>query len=298
VASMIIGYVYNSRKYSRMQVVAVILLTLGVVWAALADADAQGRSMDVSISSDDSSSAVITSLAGFTILGLAMVLSAFQGVYADQLYAVHGTNHWREALLYSHMLSLPFFLLTYPQLSSQFRAFWSSPPTLSSLSAILGDDGMFPSNISASTIPTSIASPVNARTTTVLNLVRSVRESSAITLIMSAIRSHSLVKLIRSVLAQTPIKVFVLLVNAVTQYLCIRGVYLLAAKSSSLTVTIVLNIRKLVSLLLSIWIFGNSLATGVSLGAGLVFLGGALYGIESARQKNKSRLSDKSRRSR
>ncbi|KAA8573662.1 hypothetical protein EYC84_005243 [Monilinia fructicola] len=44
--------------------------------------------------------------------------------------------------------------------------------------------------------------------------------------------------------------------NVLTQYACIRGVNLLAAASSALTVTIVLNVRKLISLLLSIWLFG------------------------------------------
>lgn len=71
--------------------------------------------------------------------------------------------------------------------------------------------------------------------------------------------------------------------NAGTQYICIRGVHLLSAKSSSLTVTVALNIRKLVSLLLSIWLFGNRLEIGVLIGALLVFLGGGLYGFEGGR---------------
>lgn len=72
-----------------------------------------------------------------------------------------------------------------------------------------------------------------------------------------------------------------LAVNVLTQYACIRGVNLLAAKSSALTVTIVLNIRKLVSLLLSIWLFSNSLAPGTLIGAVIVFGAGALYSIET-----------------
>jgi len=46
----------------------------------------------------------------------------------------------------------------------------------------------------------------------------------------------------------------------------------------------VLNIRKLVSLLLSIWLFGNELHAQVLLGAAVVFGGGFLYGLESQRQ--------------
>lgn len=78
-----------------------------------------------------------------------------------------------------------------------------------------------------------------------------------------------------------PSQVAYLALNVLTQYACIRGVNLLAAASSALTVTIVLNIRKLVSLLLSIWLFGNRLATGTLAGAIVVFSAGALYSLDS-----------------
>ncbi|KAI1407474.1 UAA transporter family-domain-containing protein [Hypoxylon sp. FL1857] len=75
-----------------------------------------------------------------------------------------------------------------------------------------------------------------------------------------------------------------LVLNVLTQYACIRGVNLLAAASSALTVTIVLNIRKLVSLLLSIWLFGNRLATGTLIGAIVVFSAGGLYSLDSKKK--------------
>lgn len=84
-------------------------------------------------------------------------------------------------------------------------------------------------------------------------------------------------------LQRIPIQLVWLLINAATQYVCIRGVNLLSARSSSLTVTIVLNVRKVVSLLLSIWVFGNRLSPGVLFGAALVFLGGGLYSLPSGR---------------
>ena len=70
-----------------------------------------------------------------------------------------------------------------------------------------------------------------------------------------------------------------LLLNALTQYICISGVNRLATQSSSLTVSIILNIRKLVSLLLSIWLFGNALPLGVIVGACVVAVGGGLYAV-------------------
>ncbi|KAH8689211.1 UPD-GlcNAc transporter [Talaromyces proteolyticus] len=294
VASMLIGYLYNGRRYSRMQIFAVLLLTFGVVGAALADAEAQGKAMNIETNLDEyDSKSTLLFVIGFTILALAMLLSAFQGVYADRLYAVHGNTHWREALLYSHMLSIPFFLPTYPQLSSQFRAFMESSSMLSSLSSIpgLADNGLFANatmpltTVLSAAAPTVVPSTLVQTTASSGNLVDQARQSVGVFWLLFRGSGYALV---RSMLANTPNKIFFLVINALTQYICIRGVYLLAAKSSSLTVTIVLNIRKLVSLLFSIYIFGNSLATGVLIGGGFVFLGGALYGVASTRAKNKS----------
>ncbi len=83
---------------------------------------------------------------------------------------------------------------------------------------------------------------------------------------------------------RVPSQLWFLALNVLTQYACIRGVNLLAAASSALTVTIVLNIRKLVSLLLSIWLFGNKLAAGTLAGAVIVFFAGGLYSLDGRRK--------------
>jgi UDP-xylose/UDP-N-acetylglucosamine transporter B4 len=243
VASMIVGYIFNGKRYSRGQILAVAMLTLGVAAAALADAQAKGKSIE--LSGEDT--AMMTTATGFTILALAMILSAFQGIYADRLYAHYGRDHWKEALFYSHTLSLPLFLTSYPQLSSQWRVVSSTPSLLST----------FPGG--------------SAGASTMSNTAISV---------LATVQKHAP---IQSALDRLPIQVAFLIMNALTQYLCIRGVHLLSAKSSSLTVTVVLNVRKLVSLLLSIYLFGNHLGSGVLVGAVLVFIGGGLYGFEGAR---------------
>ncbi|OKL58506.1 hypothetical protein UA08_06270 [Talaromyces atroroseus] len=313
-ASMIIGYLYNGRRYSRMQIFSVMLLTLGVVAAALADAKAQGNAITLGASSPgEEGKSTLTFITGFTILALAMLLSAFQGVYADRLYATHGNTHWREALLYSHMLSLPFFLPTYAQLSAQFRAFMASPSMLSDIDQYSAAASVFlsqsPQDVPLMNNHNRMNSTIHNATMALSHMAASLsavspsaapitpspfhninnNNNSHISTILAASEA-SAGHLLNALLAKTPSKIFYLLINALTQYICIRGVYLLAAKSSSLTVTIVLNIRKLVSLLLSIYIFGNSLASGVLIGAGFVFLGGALYGVGSARAKAKNSM--------
>lgn len=87
----------------------------------------------------------------------------------------------------------------------------------------------------------------------------------------------SLIKLLNS----TSQHVIYLTANALTQLLCITGVNILSANTSAVTVTIVLNIRKLVSFLLSVWLFGNQMGGMMKLGAAMVFGAGALYGWET-----------------
>ena len=95
--------------------------------------------------------------------------------------------------------------------------------------------------------------------------------------------------------SSVPQSLLLLLVNAFTQLLCISGVYLLSARSSAVTVTVVLNVRKLVSFMFSVWLFGNELSGLMILGAALVFGSGALYGWETTvgvnrRKKNETGL--------
>ncbi|KAF7712135.1 Uncharacterized protein PECH_004230 [Penicillium ucsense] len=261
VASMIVGYLYNGRRYSRGQILAVALLTAGVAAAALADAQAKGQSIDLSSTTGagEEEVSLMTTATGFTILALAMVLSAFQGIYADRLYGKYGRDHWKEALFYSHALSLPLFVTSYPQLLSQWRIVASSPSLL------------------------SIVSSWNVTETS-----SSAVSQSVISIITAAQQHKSLAALLNKI----PVQVAYLVMNALTQYVCIRGVHLLSAKSSSLTVTVVLNIRKLVSLLLSIYLFGNDLASGVLVGAVLVTVGGGLYGFEGTRMRKRPAKKD------
>ncbi|KAL4802640.1 UAA transporter [Aspergillus unguis] len=246
---------------------AVALLTLGVVTSALADAQAKGQSFQVGM---ESNSNISGTFLGFGILALAMVLSAFQGIFADRLYETYGRNHWKEALFYSHALSLPLFLPTLPQLSSQWHALTSSPSLLSQATDLVGLPGHSHMSLtSGGTIDLGDSCAMSMGTP-----IKSFLH------FLMACQHHAF---FQSLLTKIPVQVFYLFLNALTQYWCIRGVHRLSAKSSSLTVTVVLNIRKLVSLLLSIKIFGNALSHGVVVGAVLVFMGGAMYGFESAR---------------
>lgn len=76
---------------------------------------------------------------------------------------------------------------------------------------------------------------------------------------------------------EIPVIWLYLLGNVLTQYLCISSVYVLTTECSSLTVTLVVTLRKFVSLLFSIMYFRNPFTIYHWSGTILVFLGTVIF---------------------
>jgi len=65
--------------------------------------------------------------------------------------------------------------------------------------------------------------------------------------------------------------------NILTQYICISAVFVLTSECASLTVTLVVTLRKFISLLFSIWYFENPFTWAHWLGTALVFSGTLVF---------------------
>ncbi|KIJ70610.1 hypothetical protein HYDPIDRAFT_105349 [Hydnomerulius pinastri MD-312] len=78
-----------------------------------------------------------------------------------------------------------------------------------------------------------------------------------------------------------PSMLLYLLLNTATQLFCVVGVNRLTGRVSSLTVTLILTVRKAVSLLLSVAVYGGQGNTKMWAGAALVFLGTIGYSTGS-----------------
>jgi len=65
--------------------------------------------------------------------------------------------------------------------------------------------------------------------------------------------------------------------NILTQYVCIRAIFYLTTVCTSLTVTLVVTLRKFLSLVLSVWYFNNDFTGMHYCGALFVFVGTLLY---------------------
>lgn len=229
ITTLAAGYLWGKR-FSRTQVFAVTLLTIGVVVAAWSDQQSK--------KDDKTPEGIPPFSTGLAILFFAQILSAIMGLYTEETYKEYGP-HWKENLFYSHLLALPLFLPFLPSMRRQFLKLASSPP--------LG----LPAYDSISSLPAELRKGLDT--------------------------------------IYIPSQLAYLVMNVLTQYACIRGVNLLASAASALTVTIVLNVRKLVSLLLSIWLFGNRLAPGTLIGAFIVFFAGGLYGLEGSKNSGRAR---------
>ncbi|KAJ1509737.1 hypothetical protein HMI54_002146 [Coelomomyces lativittatus] len=68
-----------------------------------------------------------------------------------------------------------------------------------------------------------------------------------------------------------------LMINTASQYVCIASVHKLASISTSLTTTLILTLRKCISLAISVVYFNNPFDTSHFIGAALVSLGTLLY---------------------
>jgi solute carrier family 35 (UDP-xylose/UDP-N-acetylglucosamine transporter), member B4 len=76
---------------------------------------------------------------------------------------------------------------------------------------------------------------------------------------------------------EIPIMWFYLIGNVLTQYICISSVYVLTTECPSLTVTLVITLRKFVSLLFSIVYFRNPFTIYHWIGTLLVFVGTIIF---------------------
>jgi UDP-xylose/UDP-N-acetylglucosamine transporter B4 len=74
-----------------------------------------------------------------------------------------------------------------------------------------------------------------------------------------------------------PSQVLYLIGNMITQYVCIKSVYVLTTECSSLTVTLVVTLRKFASLLFSIFYFQNPFTSAHWLGTLFVFVGTVIF---------------------
>ncbi|KAK0524465.1 golgi uridine diphosphate-N- acetylglucosamine transporter [Tilletia horrida] len=315
VINMILGWAVEGRRYNPMQIFSVIIVTVGVVAATLF---AQAPLPSSAASASASSSSLLDQLSptyifGVSLLLLALILSGLMGLYQERTFRTYGRDNWQEALFYAHTLSLPIFLARWRKLRGEIRLADSTPPVWIAwlgaehvATSLLRSGGMTElpfvdsnagtldlgtgcrlsrvphSRIFYSSGPTFSSCGTNAAFSALTSGASSASSGpwSLATWSLDASKASS-----GGLSASLTMPSFwpVLLLNVLTQLLCINGVNRLTSQVTSLTVTLVLVLRKATSLAISVVLVGGRRGNvGLWSGAGAVLLGTVGYTLASA----------------
>jgi UDP-xylose/UDP-N-acetylglucosamine transporter B4 len=254
---------------------------LGVVFTTLSASGGK------SVSSDPEANLYVY-LQGITILTLALLLSGFLGLVQDYTYSKYGrppptsektagatpTPTWQESMFYLHFLALPMFFFVRDDIMTQLKSVNAGPRF--SFSVPLPR-----AVISALTIPPPFSMPFSILSS---GPVRD-KSSYPLTLHRTTIGTEP------ALVLAMPQAYLPLLLNTVTQLFCVAGVHRLTTRVSALTVTLVLVVRKAVSLLISVWMGrGSTVDQGLMwTGAALVLAGTVGYSVATGRAREKTK---------
>jgi len=198
----VLSVLFLRKRYAPNEYVSVVMVSVGILLATFASAREKAASSAGSTAAA-SSTETFELVLGIGMLLLALVMSAGLGIMQEVAYARYG-KHTTENMFYSHLLSLPCFLLVYDDIWRHVLRFQE-----------LG----------------------------------------------------------------TKMWLY-LLGNVLTQYICSRGVFTLMSCTNALTLTMAITLRKFISLLVSIFYFGNHFTAPHWLGTILVFGFAYTYSIK------------------
>jgi UDP-xylose/UDP-N-acetylglucosamine transporter B4 len=263
--SYVYGYVYGRKRYTAQQLLAVVLLTLGALcatWAEMrmgdtADAAAKpcancgdvGAAAAAAAGGGGGGAGWLSALSNSEATGALYLLRWWMGIGILVLVLVLQTRlgALQEACKDTYG-EAPFEMLFYFHFFS-LPAFFFCVPSL---------PGVF--------------ARWTASHSTALELQRNWGVSAAA---LAAAQAGPLGLLARAALS-LPIMWMHVALNCATQFVCLTGVYTLIGQADQLTVNVALTVRKFLSLMLSIWVFGNKFTGAHWLGAVLV-IGGSTY---------------------
>lgn len=256
-----VGALFYSKRYTARELVCVAVVTVGVVCATSAEAlfgvvahpgccDEEASPPlvhdDASVMEAGASSGAPQQLlrwcVGISMLVLVMLLGAFLGQVQNKCRLQFGEAPV-ESMFYSHLLSLPLYLPALADLSTHANLWSASPPSSRALAFLF----------SGTTHYSAQAFAAFPGEWTGMGRVGAV-----------------------------PVMWVYVLANLVTQYACITSVYTLISRYSSLTVTLTLTVRKVVSLMLSLWFFSNPFTPFHWAGSVCVFCGALMYALRPA----------------
>ena len=286
VVNMIIGYFQMNKRYPKLQVLSVILVSAGIAACTASSAKtvkapvtATSSSMlqsNTNLSNPAHGSFLIEYAIGISMLALALILSQYLGFSQEETNKLYGRGHWEEGMFFRHFLAIPMFLFLRNDLVEQIRLANASEPI--SIAELVNASFTMPANF----IACNAGTQCNISPPSLSSKRWPTRLPELPLLPFSSLT--------------IPYFWIPLLLNTLTQIVCASGVNRLTVQVDSLAVTLILIMRKAVSLIISIVLVGRSRGN-VWLwgGSATVLIGSVLYAYcdEKARRLGRSRKGTK-----
>ncbi|KAF8743381.1 UAA transporter family, partial [Rhizoctonia solani] len=262
VVNLLLGLAMGKR-YTPTQIASVLLVTAGVALSTMSSLSHKRPKPKPGDEFHTTSFSSFTQdhLVGLSLLALALVLSGLMGLAQERTYAKYG-RHWQEGMFYLHFLALPMFALPGigGDLVHQVKLANASPPVSlqGHIQTLAGSPIFRP------------AGPLGARVPTRLDPI------------LDRILSFPLFSI------TLPSFYVPLAINVFTQFLCVGGVHRLTSQVSSLSVTLVLVVRKAVSLWISVVLVGGNGGDVYLWGGALaVVVGTVMYSLDQGQAREK-----------
>ncbi|ORX47883.1 hypothetical protein BCR36DRAFT_330063 [Piromyces finnis] len=230
IMNMIMSWLILKKRYSLQQILAICIVTVGLIITTLSSAKDKGKA-------ETQEKDFKKWIMGIIILVISSFTGSLMGIYQEYMFKKYpGT--WKECLFYNHLLSVPIFMLFLPQLKEQWYLFQTSPK--------------------------------------------------------NRIGYYLPIPLLPSYISNIKIQGVWLLViaNIITQYICVSGVQKLSSICSSVTLNLILNVRKFISLLISVIFFKNPFSKMSWFGSIFVFAGVIWYVKASDMLKKKEKTKE------
>ncbi|KAF8876297.1 UAA transporter family-domain-containing protein [Gymnopilus junonius] len=256
IISMLMGWLISKKRYTTTQVLSVLLVTGGVIITTLSTQPSSSKSALTANANP------YTYATGIGILTSALLLSGLLGLIQDWTYSKHGRPTlssgqsvsegpapWQESMFYLHFLALPLFIPLLRDLSTQMdeinstgpRATFSLPIPLPAAGNLTTE---FPMNIV----------PPHSLPHLPIHLFPQSENVSLLSITQPPLNANTLSTGFSHIMLSVSIPhiYLPLLLNTITQLFCVAGVHRLTTRVTALTVTLVLVVRKAVSLIISV----------------------------------------------
>ena len=250
--TFLFGRIFFQRKYTNNQFLLIVALTVGALSNTLAEAMVgDTRKKSLSDSAAVANLNFTTWLIGVFILVAVMCLQTLLGEMQSRTSTQFG-KAGDESTFFMHLLSVPVLLLLVTGTSS--------PPFLTF------------ENINERLLYWSQSPPAMIEFTRMANIAG--KESISLSSFFARFGA-SIISVLG--LGHIPVMYIFVGLNVITQYIGITGVYQLVEVCDPLTVNVLLTVRKAISVVGSILLFGNTFTTWHCLGAIIVFSSSILW---------------------